>query len=137
IGEWAPGMTVNRYCASGLETIAIATSKIQSGMADCIIAGGTESMSLIPTAGWRTMPNYDIVSHTPDYYLNMGLTAEEVAKDYKISRESQDEFAYQSHQKAINAIDKGYFKNGILPIDVEEIYLEKNKKFKRKFTVDT
>src|SRR5690606_28127912 len=108
IGEWAPGMTVNRYCASGLETIAIATSKIQSGMADCIIAGGTESMSLVPTAGWRTMPNYDIVSHTPDYYLNMGLTAEEVAKDYKISRESQDEFAYQSHQKAINAIDKGY-----------------------------
>ena len=120
VGEWAPGVTVNRYCASGLETIAIATAKIQTGQADCIIAGGTESMSLVPTAGWRTMPNYEIAKVVPDYYLSMGLTAEEVAKDYNVSREDQDTFAYHSHMKAINAIKEGYFKKGILPITVRE-----------------
>ena len=99
VGEWAAGITINRYCASGLEAIAIASAKIRTGMADCIIAGGTESMSLVPTAGWRTMPNYDIVSDNGDYYLSMGLTAEQVANDYKVSREAQDEFAYNSHQR--------------------------------------
>jgi len=138
VGEWAPGVTVNRYCASGLETIAIATAKIQTGQADCIIAGGTESMSLVPTAGWRTMPNYEIAKAVPDYYLSMGLTAEEVAKDYNVSREDQDTFAYHSHMKAINAIKEGYFKKGILPITVRETYVnEKNKKAEREYIVDT
>jgi acetyl-CoA acyltransferase len=138
IGDWVPGVTVNRYCASGLETIAIATAKIQMGQADCIIAGGTESMSLVPTAGWRTMPNYEIAKDNGDYYLGMGLTAEQVAKDYKVSREEQDEFAYNSHMKAIRAIQEGYFKKGILPITVKEVYVnEKNKKATREFIVDT
>lgn len=138
VGEWAPGVTVNRYCASGLETIAIATAKIQSGMADCIIAGGTESMSLVPTAGWRTMPNYDIVKDNGDYYLSMGLTAEQVAKDYNVSREDQDEFAYNSHKKALNAIEKGYFKDGILPLTVKSIGLDKRgKRVENEYVVDT
>lgn len=138
VGEWAPGATVNRYCASGLETIAMATAKIQSGMADCIIAGGTESMSLVPTAGWRTMPNYEIVKDNGDYYLSMGLTAEQVAKDYKITREQQDEFAYNSHVKSLNAIKEGYFKEGILPINVKEVALdEKGKRIEREYVVDT
>lgn len=138
VGEWAPGVTVNRYCASGLETIAIATAKIQSGMAQCIIAGGTESMSLVPTAGWRTMPNYEIAKDNNDYYLSMGLTAEQVAADFKVSRQQQDEFAYQSHQRAIKAIQEGYFKKGILPINVKEVYInEKGKKAERDFVVDT
>ena len=123
VGEWAAGVTVNRYCASGLETIAMATAKIQSGMADCIVAGGTESMSLVPTAGWRTVPNYAIASTQPDYYLSMGLTAEQVANDYKISREEQDVFAFHSHQKAIHAIKEGYFKNGILPVTVKPAFV--------------
>jgi len=136
IGYDIPGMTVNRYCASGLETIAIATAKIRMGMADCIIAGGTESMSLVPTAGWKTVPSYSIAKDDPDYYLSMGLTAEEVAKQYKVSREDQDEFSYRSHQKAINAIDKGYLQEGILPMEVEEVYLDdKGKRQKRSFTV--
>lgn len=138
LGFDVPGMTVNRYCASGLETIAIATAKIRMGMADCIVAGGTESMSLVPTAGWKTVPAYSIAKDEPDYYLSMGLTAEAVAKEYNISREAQDEFSYNSHQKAINAISSGYFKNGILPINVEEVYLdEKGKKQKRNYTVET
>ncbi len=138
LGFDVPGMTVNRYCASGLETIAIATAKIRMGMADCIVAGGTESMSLVPTAGWKTVPAYSIAKDEPDYYLSMGLTAEAVAKEYNISREAQDEFSYNSHQKAINAISNGYFKNGILPINVEEVYLDdKGKKQKRNYTVET
>jgi acetyl-CoA acyltransferase len=138
VGYDTPGMTVNRYCASGLETIAIATSKIRMGMADCIIAGGTESMSMVPTAGWKTVPAYSIAKEEPDYYLSMGLTAEAVAKDYNVSREDQDEFSYQSHQKALKAIESGYFKEGILPMEVEEVYLdEKGKKQKRSFVVDT
>src|SRR6476661_6021660 len=136
IGFDTPGMTVNRYCASGLETIAIATAKIRMGMADCIVAGGTESMSLVPTAGWKTVPAYSIAKDDPDYYLSMGLTAEEVAKQYKVSREDQDEFSYRSHQKAINAIDKGYLQEGILPMEVEEVYLDdKGRRQKRTFTV--
>lgn len=138
LGIEAPGATVNRYCASGLETIAMATAKIRSGQAECIIAGGTESMSLVPAAGWKTVPAYSIASDEPDYYLNMGLTAEAVAMQYNISREAQDEFSYRSHQKAINAIQNGYFKDGILPINVEEIYLdEKNKRQTRSYIVDT
>jgi len=132
------GMTVNRYCASGLETISIATAKIRTGMADCIIAGGTESMSLVPTAGWKPVPAYSIAKDEPDYYLSMGLTAEAVAKEYNVSREAQDEFSFYSHQKAINAIKNGYFKSGILPINIEEVYLDdKGKKQKRNYTVDT
>jgi acetyl-CoA acyltransferase len=138
LGFDIPGMTVNRYCASGLETISIATAKIRMGMADCIVAGGTESMSLVPTAGWKPVPAYSIAKDEPDYYLSMGLTAEAVAKEYKVSREAQDEFSFHSHQKAINAIKNGHFKNGILPIDVEEIYLdEKGKKQKKNYKVDT
>jgi len=138
LGFDVPGVTVNRYCASGLETIVIATSKIRTGLADCIIAGGTESMSLVPTAGWKTVPAYSIAKEDPDYYLSMGLTAEAVAKDYKVSRTDQDEFSYNSHQKAIAAIQNGYFKSGILPITVEEIYLDaKGKKQKRNYVVDT
>ena len=138
LGYEVPGMTVNRYCASGLETIAIATAKIRMGQADCIVAGGTESMSMVPTAGWKTVPAYSIAKDEPDYYLSMGLTAEAVAKDYKVSREEQDQFSYNSHQKAIKAIEKGYFKNGILPITVEEVYLdEKGKKKTRNYEVST
>ncbi len=138
LGEHAPGMTVNRYCASGLETIAIATSKIRMGMAECIIAGGVESMSMVPTAGWKTVPAYSIATEAPDYYLSMGLTAEAVAKDFNVSREDQDLFAYNSHMKAKAAIENGYFKSGILPITVEEVYLDaKGKKAKRNFVVDT
>ncbi len=138
IGEWAPGVTVNRYCASGLETIAMATTRIQCGMAECIIAGGTESMSLVPTAGWRTVPNYQYTKDNGDYYLSMGLTAEEVAKDFKVSREDQDAFAFASHQKAITAIKEGHFKKGILPITVKEIAInEKGKRIEKESIVDT
>jgi acetyl-CoA acetyltransferase family protein len=132
-----PGATVNRYCASGVDTIATAIARIRSGMANCIIAGGTESMSMVPTTGWKLSPNYKIAAEHPEYYLSMGLTAEEVAKDYKISREDQDEFSYQSHMKAISAIQKGYFKDEIVPIEVEETYIESGKKKSRKFIVDT
>lgn len=138
LGIEVPGMTVNRYCASGLETIAIATAKIRSGQAECIIAGGTESMSLVPTAGWKTVPAYSVATTNPDYYLSMGLTAEAVAKEFNVSREDQDQFSLNSHLKAINAIKNGYFKPGILPISVEDVYLnEKGKKQTRNFTVDT
>jgi acetyl-CoA acyltransferase len=138
VGIHAPGMTVNRYCASGLETIAIATAKIRSGQAECIIAGGVESMSMVPTAGWKTVPAYSIAKDEPDYYLNMGLTAENVAKEYKVSREDQDQFSYNSHQKAIHAIKNDYFKAGILPITIEEVYLDaKGKKQTRKTILDT
>ena len=138
VGFHAPGMTVNRYCASGLETIAIATAKIRTGLAECIVAGGTESMSMVPTSGWKPVPAYSIAKDEPDYYLSMGLTAEAVAKEFNVSRADQDLFSYQSHMKASNAIQNGFFKNGILPIQVEEIYLdEKGKKQKRDFVVET
>lgn len=138
IGIHAPGITINRYCASGLEAIAMATAKIRSGMAECIVAGGTESMTMVPSAGWKTVPAYSIANDEPDYYLNMGLTAEAVAKEYQVSREDQDYFSWQSHVKAMNAIDNGYFKPGILPVTVEEVYLdERSKRQKRNFVVDT
>jgi len=132
------GMTVNRYCASGLETIAIASAKINSGMADCIIAGGVESMSLIPMGGWRIMPNPKIAQEHPDWYWGMGLTAEAVAKEFNVSRDDQDLFSYHSHQKAIAAIKAGKFKDEIVPVNVEEVYLdEKQKRKTRSFIVDT
>jgi acetyl-CoA acyltransferase len=138
IGITAPGITINRYCASGLESIAMATAKIRTGMAECIIAGGTESMSLVPTAGWKTVPAYSIAKDDPDYYLGMGLTAEAVAKEYAVSREDQDLFSYQSHVKAAKAIEEGYFKSGILPINIEQICLdEKGKRKIKNYVVDT
>lgn len=138
VGEWAPGFVLNRYCGSGLEAIAIATAKIRTGQANCIIAGGTESMSLVPTAGWRTMPNYEYAKDNGDYYLSMGLTAEQVAKDFNVSREDQDAFALRSHTRALNAIEQGYFKKGILPLTVQEVYVnEKNKRSVREYVVDT
>ncbi len=133
-----PGMTVNRYCASGLETIAIASAKIESGQADCIIAGGVECMSPIPFGGWRIVPNYEISKSNPDYYWGMGLTAEAVAKEFNVNREDQDLFALNSHKKAIDAIQNGRFKDDIVPIEIEQIYLDENEKRKtRKYTVDT
>lgn len=133
-----PGMIVNRYCGSGIESINIASARIAAGMADCIIAGGTESMSMLPMMGWKTALNYKITSENPDYYTSMGLTAEEVAKKYKISREDQDQFAYNSHQKALKAIEDGKFKDDIVPVKVEEVYLDENEKRQTKeFTVDT
>lgn len=138
LGIGAPGMTVNRYCASGLETIAIATAKIRSGMADCIVAGGTESMTMLPTAGWKPSPAYSVAIENPDYYLGMGLTAEAVAKEFGVSREEQDAFALDSHRKAINAITNGYFKPGILPITVNQVLLDaKGKKQQKSVVIDT
>ncbi len=138
LGFDVPGITINRYCASGLESIAMATAKIRTGMAECIIAGGTESMSLVPTAGWKTVPAYSIAKDEPDYYLSMGLTAEAVAKEYNVSREDQDAFATQSHAKAKAAIENGYFKSGILPVNVEQVYVdEKGKRKTKSYIVDT
>ena len=132
------GMTVNRYCASGLETISIASAKISAGYADCIIAGGAESMSLIPMGGWRIVPNPKIAKEHADWYWGMGLTAEAVAKEFNISREDQDLFAYNSHQKAINAIKANKFKDEIVPVKVSETYLDENlKKKTREFIVET
>jgi acetyl-CoA acyltransferase len=130
-----PGVTVNRYCGSGLETIAMATAKIKAGMADIIIAGGTESMSLVPTVGYKTVPDYEVAKDHPEYFIGMGLTAEMVAAKYNISREAQDEFSYNSHQKAIAAIEAGKFKDEIVPIEIEEVYYEGGKKKTRKYTV--
>lgn len=132
-----PGVTVNRYCGSGIETIAMATAKIQSGMADCIIAGGVESMSLVPTVGYKTVPNYTIASEHPDYFIGMGLTAEEVSLKYNVNREDQDEFSYNSHQKAFAAIESGKFKSEIVPITIEETYYDSGKRKTRSFVVDT
>ena len=133
-----PGMIINRYCGSGLEAINIASARIHAGMADCIIAGGTESMSLVPVMGWKTALNFKIATEHPEYYTSMGLTAEEVARDYHISREDMDTFSYHSHMKAIAAIQEGKFIEEIVPIEVEETYLdENNKKQVRKFVVDT
>jgi acetyl-CoA acyltransferase len=133
-----PGMVINRYCGSGLEAINIASARIHAGMADCIIAGGTESMSLVPVMGWKTALNYKIATEHPQYYTSMGLTAEEVARDFNISREDMDEFSYHSHMKAIAAIEAGKFKDEIVPIEVEETYLDSDhKKQSRKFVVDT
>jgi len=136
--EKVPGMTVNRYCASGLETIAIASAKIHAGIADCIVAGGIETMSPIPFGGWRIVPNARIAKSNPDWYWGMGLTAEAVAKDFKVSREAQDEFALNSHLRAAAAIDGGRFAPGIASITVNEVYLDENeKRQERTHTVDT
>jgi acetyl-CoA acyltransferase len=133
-----PGMTVNRYCSSGLETIAIATAKIEAGMANCIIAGGVESMSVMAMGGWRIVPNPAVGKKNPNWYWGMGLTAEAVAKDFKVSREDQDAFALQSHEKAIAAIKSGRFEDDIVPIDVKHIFLDENEKRQEKiYTVDT
>lgn len=133
-----PGMTVNRYCASGLETIAIADAKIRSGQAHCIIAGGVECMSPIPFGGWKIVPNPEIAKKNPDYYWGMGLTAEAVAEQFKVSRDLQDEFAYHSHIKAANAIKNGFFKDEIVPVKIRETYLDDNGKKKTKdYVVDT
>ena len=132
-----PGMTVNRYCSSGIETIAIAASKIHSGMADMIIAGGVETMSPIPFGGWRIIPNAPVARANQNYYWGMGLTAEAVAKEFKVSREDQDAFAYQSHMKALKAIKEGAFTNEIVPIEVEEIFVKDDKKQSRKYVFDT
>ena len=138
VGFSAAGITINRYCASGLESIAMATAKIRSGMGECFIAGGVESMSLVPTAGWKTVPAYSIAKEEPDYYLNMGLTAEAVASEYNVNREDMDAFSYNSHMKAANAIKEGYFKSGILPINVEQVYVdEAGKKKTKTYVVDT
>lgn len=133
--EKVPGMTVNRYCSSGLETIAIAQAKIEAGMADCILAGGAESMSVMAMGGWRIVPNDKVAKDNPDWYWGMGLTAEAVAEQYKVSREDQDAFAVKSHEKAINAIKEGKFKDDIVPIEVEEVYLDENEKRQVKKTI--
>jgi acetyl-CoA acyltransferase len=133
-----PGMTVNRYCSSGLETISIAAAKIKAGMADCIIAGGVECMSPIPFGGWKVIPNYEVAINKPDWYWGMGLTAEEVAKVYNVSREEQDAFSFNSHMKALHALEKGFFKDDIAPVTVKEVYLdESEKRQEREFIVDT
>ncbi len=133
-----PGMTVNRYCSSGLETIAIGTSKIKSGMAECIISGGVESMSKIPMGGWKVVPNLKVANTNPDWYWGMGTTAEAIVQKYKISREDQDEFAYNSHMKAIKAIDNGIFKDDIIPYNVTETFLDSSeRKTTRTYVFDT
>ena len=136
--EKVPGMTVNRYCASGLETIAIASAKIHAGIADCIIAGGIETMTPIPFGGWRLVPNARVAKNNPEWYWGMGLTAEAVAKEFKISREDQDAFAVESHARAAAAIDSGAFASGIAPITVNEVYLDDNeKRQERQHVIDT
>jgi acetyl-CoA acyltransferase len=133
-----PGMTVNRYCSSGLETIALAQAKIEAGMADCIIAGGVESMSVMAMGGWRIVPNPKVGKENPSYYWGMGLTAEAVAKQYNVSREDQDVFSLHSHEKALKAIQEGRFVNDIVPIEVEHIFLDENEKRQsKKFIMDT
>src|SRR5690606_29612031 len=132
-----PGVTVNRYCASGLETIATAVAKIKAGMADVIVAGGVEVMSGMPMGGWKVVPNADVAKTHPDWYWNMGLTAEAVAKEYKVNREDMDSFSYHSHQKAISAITKGLFKEEIMPFTVMENFVRDNKIGTREYIVDT
>lgn len=136
--EKVPGMTVNRYCASGLETIAIASAKIHAGLADCILAGGIETMSPIPFGGWRIVPNARVAKSNPDWYWGMGLTAEAVANDFKVSRDEQDAFAAESHRRAAAAIDGGRFAPGIAPITVNQVYLDENeRRAERSYVVDT
>lgn len=133
--ESVGGVSVNRYCGSGVETIAMAVSKIKAGIADCILAGGTESMSLVPTMGFKTVPNYTVAKDHPDYYIGMGLTAENIADKYNITREESDQFAFDSHQKALKAQAAGLFKDEIVPVEVEEVYYKDGKKHTRKYTV--
>ena len=138
LGIDTPGMVVNRYCGSGIETIAIGSQRIHAGQADVIIAGGTESMSLVPVMGFRTALNYKIATENPTYYTSMGLTAEEVSKQFKVSREEQDQFSYESHMKAAAAWRDGKFKDEVVPITVKEVYVDENMKKKtREFVVET
>ncbi len=137
LGQDVPGMVINRYCGSGLEAIHIACARIHAGQADIIIAGGTESMSLVPVMGWKTVLNYTIAKDNPSYYTSMGLTAEKVAKKFGVSREGQDQFSFDSHRKAAAAIREGKFKEEIVPIHVKEVYVENDKKKTREFVVDT
>ncbi|MGQ3015071.1 MAG: acetyl-CoA C-acyltransferase [Flavobacteriales bacterium] len=130
--DTVPGMTINRYCASGLEAIAIADAKIRSGQADCILAGGAESMSPIPFGGWRIVPNFEYAKDFPTYYWGMGLTAEEVAKRYKVSREDQDAFSLQSHERAVNALKSGHFADQIAPVTVKQVYVDEAGKRKER-----
>ncbi len=132
-----PGMTVNRYCSSGLQTIALAVANIKAGLADCIIAGGVETMSPIPFGGWRIVPNADVAKEHPDWYWGMGLTAEAVAKQFNITREEQDEFALTSHMRALKAIEEGKFKDEIVPVEVTENYFKDGKKQTRTYVFDT
>lgn len=134
LGKEVPGITVNRYCASGLETISIAVAKIRAGMGECFIAGGAESMSMIPMTGYKLAPNYNVAKDTPDYVVSMGITAEAVARKYKVSREEADAFALRSHQLAAAAIDAGKFTNEIVPIEVTEISVENDKRREQTYT---
>lgn len=135
LGKPVPGMTVNRYCASGLETISIAVAKIKAGMGECYVAGGTENMSMIPMTGYKLAPSYAVASTTPDYVVGMGITAEAVANKYGITREAQDTFSYNSHVKAANAIDSGFFKDEIVPVKVKEVYIKNNRRAEKEWTV--
>jgi acetyl-CoA acyltransferase len=138
LGIDVPGMVINRYCGSGIEAIHLACARIHAGQADIIIAGGTESMSLVPVMGWKTALNYTIAKENPSYYTSMGLTAEQIAKQYNISRQDQDLFSVASHQKAAAAIKAGKFKDEIVPINVREIFVDdSNKKKTKEFVVDT
>ena len=135
LGQDVPGMVVNRYCASGLETISIATAKIRAGLGECYIAGGAESMSMIPMTGYKLAPNYNVAKETPDYLVSMGLTAEAVSGKYEVTREQADEFALRSHTRAANALDQGYFNEQIVPIEIEETYFNGKSKDTRRYTV--
>ena len=135
LGKEVPGFVINRYCASGLEAISIAVAKIKAGMAECIIAGGAESMSAVPMTGYKLAPNYNIALNTPDYIVGMGLTAEAVAKKWDVSRDAQDEFSYQSHVKAAAAIDAGKFNDEIVPVNITEVFVKDNKRAERNYTV--
>jgi len=137
LGQVVPGMTINRYCGSGLESIAIATAKIKAGMGDAYIAGGTESMSLIPMTGYKLSPSYNAAMENINYHVSMGHTAEAVAKKYEVTREQADEFAYNSHMKAIAAIDGGKFEDEIVPIDVKDVFVKDEKRIESSHTVDT
>jgi acetyl-CoA acyltransferase len=137
LGKSVPGMTVNRYCASGLETISIAAAKIKAGMGHVYVAGGAESMSLVPMTGYKLAPSYEVAKNNPDYLVSMGLTAEAVAKKYEISREKADAFALRSHTRAAAAIDEGKFKDEIVPVKVTEVYVEENQRREKSFVVDT
>lgn len=137
IGKTVPGMTVNRYCASGLETISIAAAKIKAGMGEAYVAGGVESMSMIPMTGYKLAPNYRTASNTPNYIASMGATAEAVAGKFEISREDQDAFALRSHTRAAAAIDGGKFKDQIVPVEVEEVSVKNDQRVESKYTVDT
>jgi len=137
VGKELPAVTINRYCASGLEAIAMAVAKIRTGDADAILAGGTETMSLVPMGGWRIVPNYEYALHAPDWYFGMGMTAEEVAKKYGITREESDAFALRSHQRALSAISEGKFKDEIVPLQVLDVSFQEGKKVSRTYVHDT